>query len=93
MAIDIRQREFIFTLGGAAAAWPFAARSQQAAMPVIGFLSSGSPNALVDLVGAFHLGLNEAGYVERRNVGIDIAGRRVNTIDYLLWPPIWFVVR
>jgi putative tryptophan/tyrosine transport system substrate-binding protein len=40
-------------------------------MPVVGFLSSGSPNALVDLVGAFHLGLNEAGYVEHRNVGIE----------------------
>jgi ABC-type uncharacterized transport system substrate-binding protein len=68
----MNRRAFMSLIGGgAAAAWPLAAGAQQPRMPVVGFLSSGSPNALVDLVGAFHLGLNEAGYVEHRNVGIE----------------------
>jgi putative tryptophan/tyrosine transport system substrate-binding protein len=66
----VRRREFTTLLGGAVA-WPLAARAQQPAMPVVGLLSSGSPNALADFVAAFHSGLNEAGYVEHRNVGID----------------------
>jgi putative tryptophan/tyrosine transport system substrate-binding protein len=67
----MRRRDFIKSIGGAAATWPLAARAQQPAMPVIGFLSSGSPNAFARLVDAFHRGLNETGFVEHHNLGIE----------------------
>jgi len=67
----MKRREFIAVVGGAAATWPLTARAQQALLPVIGFLHSGSREPNLNLVTAFRDGLNQAGYVDDKNVAIE----------------------
>src|SRR5262249_13411433 len=71
MASHIGRRDFLATLGGAAAMWPLAARAQQTGMPVIGLLSSWAPGDAPQLLAAWRQGLKEGGFIEGQNVAIE----------------------
>ena len=71
MTVTIGRRELLVALGGTVAAWPLAARAQQSAMPVVGFMHSASPGPYEPYVAGFRQGLTELGYVEGRNLTLD----------------------
>ena len=67
----MKRRDFLSVVGGAAAAWPFVARAQQPAMPVVGFLHPSSPEPFQHIINGFRQGLNDTGFIENQSVMIE----------------------
>jgi len=81
----MKRREFITLVGGAAAAWPLAARGQQSGLPVVGYLNLGSPESDASRLTGLRRGLNQTGYVEARTWRSNIAGRETKPTDCQHW--------
>ena|ERR1700730_7343795 len=87
MAIRIHRREFLVLLGSTATVWPLHARVQQPAMPVIGFLHSGSPEPMANRLSAFRKGLAKRAMSKVRTWRSNSAGRRGRMVGCQTWPP------
>ena len=92
MTVTIGRRELLVALGGAAAAWPLAARAQQLAMPVVGFLSTRTAADSANAVAAFYSGMKEIGFVDGQNVRVEHTGSATNMTDCLNWLLKWFAL-
>ena len=90
---QLRRRQFVTLLGGAAAAWPLAAWAQQPAKPKVGFLCPASPDAIADRLRGFRQGLKTSGMSRARTSRSNTTGRTVNSIGYRPWRPNWFADR
>ena len=77
----MKRRDFIKVIAGSLAAWPLAARAQQPAMPVIGFLDTRSPQAISERLSAYRQGLKEAGYIEGEKWRLCTASPKTKSID------------